>query len=292
MIERPFAAAARFAALCGMTMLGGCSARMPLLDPAGPIGEAEKSTILTAIGLMLIVAIPVFAMTFLFAWRYRASNKQAAYAPDWSHSRAIEIVVWAVPALIVLALGNLAWGTTHRLSPYRPIASTVAPINVDVVAMNWKWLFIYPQQHIATLNELVIPAHVPVSFRLTSETVTASFFIPSLGSQIYAMPGMQTKLHLVAARQGRFVGQNNQFSGRGYSSMRFDTVVTSDAGFKAWVNQARSSPDKLDPAALHRLEQPSTGNPPTLYSSVSPGLFDRIIDATMTAGTTQPASNA
>lgn len=264
-------------ALGAMTLLGGCSQQAVLLHPAGAIGVHEKDVILTAFGLMLIVVIPVFVMTFLFAWRYRASNKKATYAPDWDFSLVLDLVVWIVPALIVIALGTLAWRSTHALSPYRPLASTRKALPVEVVAMDWKWLFIYPRQHIASVNQLVVPAKVPVDFRLTSDTVMTSFFIPRLGTQIYAMGGMQTKLHLLADKTGTYIGRNFQFDGRGYSDMRFKVIATTAAGFRDWVNKVKQGGGALTFAALRRLERPSIANPVVHYGSVRPHLFEHII---------------
>lgn len=281
---------------------GGISNPFSLLASAGPIGADEKTLILTTIGLMLIVVIPVIAMTFMFARRYRASNTHATYAPKWASSRKIEAVVWLVPIAIVAVLGVLAWQKTHMLNPYRPLvaartpASTQRPIDVDVIALDWKWLFIYPDQHIATVNQLVIPTGVPVSFRLTSDDVLSSFFIPQLGSQIYAMPGMQTKLHLEADRPGTFMGRDYQFSGPGYSWMQFKTVATSKKDFDRWVNEVKGSGGRLDPATLKELERPSIANPIAHYASVSPHLFAGIIHQVLAGnapgGTVQTANGA
>ncbi|MGH7717156.1 MAG: ubiquinol oxidase subunit II [Vulcanimicrobiaceae bacterium] len=275
---------------------GGISNPFSLLSPAGLVGADEKTIILLAIGLMLIVVVPVIVMTFLFARRYRASNARATYTPKWTSSRKIEVVVWLVPIVIVSVLSIVAWKTTHALSPYRPLAPAQQHLNVDVVAMNWKWLFIYPDQHIATVNQLVIPTGVPVSFRLTSDSVLASFFIPRLGSQIYAMPGMQTKLHLVADRPGTFIGRNYQFSGAGYSWMQFKTVATSKKDFDQWVNEVKESGRRLDPATLKELERPSVANPVAHYASVSPHLFAGVIHQVLagnaTSGNVQTANGA
>lgn len=261
---------------------------MPLLAPSGPVGAAEKTVFLSAFALMLIVVIPVFAMLFYFAWRYRASNKRATYAPRWAYSGRIELVVWLVPALIVATLGYLTWTTTHALSPYRPLASAARPIRVDAVALNWKWLFIYPDQHIATVNALVVPTHVPVSFRLTSNTVMTSFFIPRLGSQIYAMPGMRTKLHLMADVPGTYAGRNFQFSGRGYSAMQFTVRAVSKQAFDQWVAKVKSGKTRLDTAALTRLERPSVANAAAYYAAIEPHLFDYVIHQAMTADNAPP----
>lgn len=281
-----------FALALAALALGGCSPRMALFDPSGPVGAAEISVILIAFGLMLIVVIPVFVMTFLFAWRYRASNTSATYAPHWHHSGKIELVVWLVPALIVTALGILTYKSTYALNPYTPLASAEKPVAVDVVAMDWKWLFIYPEQRIATVNRLVLPRGAPARFRLTSETVMSSFFIPGLGSQIYAMPGMRTKLNLLADRTGTYVGQNFQFSGRGYSSMHFKLIVTSRQGFDAWARKVRQSGGILDLATLAALEKPSRDNPVSTYAAIVPHLFGSVISRSMTANEAQPVSYA
>ena len=260
-----------------LASLGGCANHMALLDPLGPIGAEEKTLILIAFALMLLVVVPVFFMTFWFAWKYRASNRAATYAPKWDSSRKIEAVVWAVPALIVAALGALTWVSSHALDPYKPIDPALKPIRIEVVALNWKWLFIYPDLGIATVNRVVFPAGVPVSFRITSDTVMNSFFIPQLGSQIYAMAGMQTRLHLLADHPGVYKGLNTQFSGAGFSSQHFQAVAMSTQGFDAWVRQVRASPRHLDEAAFRRLEVPSQHNPVTYFSAVKPRLFNDTI---------------
>lgn len=248
-----------------------------LLNPMGPIGSDEKSLILTAFGLMLLVVIPVILMTFLFAWRYRASNKRATYAPKWDNSLKIETVVWLVPAAIVLVLSILVWRSSHTLSPDKPLASTVKPIEVQAVSLDWKWLFIYPEQGIASVNKLVFPAGTPVNFRITSDTVMTSFFIPQLGSQIYAMAGMQTKLHLLAEQPGTYRGMNSQFSGDGFSGMHFDAVATSGQGFQDWVKEVKASHATLDDTSLKRLEVPTENAPIQYFATVKPGLFSDII---------------
>ena len=194
----------RTAIALGVALLAsGCDLRhAPILDPKGPIALAERDLLFTAVVLMLIVIIPVFVMTFLFAWRYRSSNGKARYTPDWSYSARIDAVIWLVPALIVIALGVLVWSNTHKLDPYRPIDSAVPPLEVEVVAQDWKWLFIYPEQEIAVVNQLVFPSQRPLSLKITSDTVMNSFFIPALGGQIYAMAGMQTRLQLLADAPG------------------------------------------------------------------------------------------
>jgi cytochrome o ubiquinol oxidase subunit II len=261
-------------------MLGGCS-NMELLNPKGDIGDQEKVLILLALGLMLLVVIPVIVLTLAFTWRYRASNTRATYAPKWAHSTSIEVVVWSIPCVIVAFLAVLIWRTTHSLDPYRPLESDVAPVRVEVVALNWKWLFIYPDYGVATVNRLAIPVNTPIDFKLTSESMMNSFFIPQLGSQIYAMAGMQTQLHLIADSPGTYAGRSSAFSGPGFSDMHFDTVATSREAFDAWIREARNSPAVLDKSTYRRLEQPSTKTPVTIYASVAPGLFDSIVNRYM-----------
>jgi cytochrome o ubiquinol oxidase subunit II len=261
-------------------MLGGCS-NMELLNSKGDIGVQEEVLILLALGLMLLVVIPVIVLTLVFAWRYRASNTSATYAPKWAHSTSIEVVVWSIPCVIVAFLAVLIWRTTHSLDPYRPFESDVAPVRVEVVALNWKWLFIYPDYGVATVNRLAIPVNTPIDFKLTSESMMNSFFIPQLGSQIYAMAGMQTQLHLIADSPGTYAGRSSAFSGPGFSDMHFDTVATSREAFDAWIREARNSPSVLDKSTYRRLEQPSTKTPVTIYASVAPGLFDSIVNRYM-----------
>ena len=251
---------------------------MTLLDPVGQIGVDEKNLIITATLLMLLVVVPVILMTLVFAWKYRASNKNATYAPKWSHSTKIEVVIWTVPILIIIALGVITYKSTHALDPYRPIESDVKPVTIEVVAMDWKWLFIYPEQGIATVNKIVFPANTPVNFRITSDTVMNSFFIPGLGGQIYAMAGMQTKLHLIANKNAELDGISANYSGAGFTGMKFKAIATSQAEFDAWVSEVKASPKQLDTAEYEALTKPSQNNPVELYSSVKPNLFQTIID--------------
>jgi cytochrome o ubiquinol oxidase subunit 2 len=259
--------------LCAITLLGGCSTIL-LLNPKGPIGESERFVILAAIGLMLIVVIPVFIMAIWFPLKYRASNTDSTYMPKWSYSAKIDLVMWAVPIAIVSVLAFLAWTRTHSLDPYKPIPSAAKPINIEAVSLDWKWLFIYPDQNIATVNEITFPVKVPVSFKLTSQTVMTSFFIPQLGSQMYAMGGMQTRLHLLADQPGTYAGHNQQISGRGYADMHFQAKAVSPEEFHAWVQKVRQSPEKLDLGRYEQLTQPSAGYyPVTYFSAVKPDLF-------------------
>jgi cytochrome o ubiquinol oxidase subunit 2 len=257
---------------------GDCaSSPWALLDPKGPIATDEMHLILTAFGLMLIVVIPVIIMTFVFAWKYRASNKQATYMPKWDNSHAIEAVVWTVPAIIVLILSVLVWRSTHELTPEKPLVSDVKPIVVEAVAMDWKWLFIYPEQGVATVNHLVIPTGTPISFHITSDTVMNSFFIPRLGGQIYAMAGMQTELNLLADTEGTYRGLNTQFSGEGFSGMTFEVKATSSQEFENWLKETRKLDHKLDHARFMQLEEASEYDQPISFSSFQPGLFQSIL---------------
>jgi len=248
------------------------------MDPAGPIGSQEKSLILIATSLMLIVVIPVLIMTVAFAWRYRASNEKATYKPDWEHSNQIELVIWLVPCLIIIALGAVTWVSTHRLDPYNHIESKAKPIRVDVVSLDWKWLFIYPDQKVASVNALALPVGVPVEFHLTSSSVMNSFFIPRLGSQIYTMPGMDTKLSLMASQPGVYQGISANYSGDGFSDMSFKATAMSPADFAHWVQAAQAAHNSLDMATYTKLAAPSEKAPVILYSQVEPALYHEILN--------------
>ena len=268
-------------ALCATAplILTGCS--WDLLNPSGSIGVQTRNLIVLATALMLLVVIPVIILTLVFAWRYRETNTKAEYAPRWSHSTKIEVVVWGIPCVIVALLGIIIWDTTHKLDPFRPLDSKVAPLEVDVVALDWKWLFIYPQYGVASLNELPIPVGTPINFRITAESTMNALFIPRLGSMVYAMAGMQTKLHLIADQTGVFDGRSAAYSGSGFSDMHFRTVATSRADFDAWIERARASGNTLDEATYRELEQPSSKNPVTAYARVEPRLFQGVVDQYM-----------
>ena len=258
------------------TLLSGCKGG--ILDPKGPIGADEKSLILTATFLMLLVVVPVIVMTLVFAWKYRASNSAAVYTPKWAHSTKIEVVVWTIPVIIVIGLAILAWETTHKLDPYRPLESDKAPIKVDVVALNWKWLFIYPDLGIATVNQLAFPKDTPVNFRITSDVAMNSFFIPQLGGQIYAMAGMETKLHLLANEAGSYDGMSANYSGAGFSGMKFKAIATeTPEDFQAWVAKVKAQATPLDAQAYLALAQPSENNPPAYFTAAEPRLFDAVM---------------
>jgi len=257
-------------------ILTGCD-KVILFNPKGPVGNTERTLIILSFVLMLIVVIPVFIMAVWFSLKYRATNTRSNYLPKWDYSTAIDWVIWLVPVAIVTVLAYLAWSNTFSLDPYKPIHSDNSTIRIDVVSMDWNWLFIYPDQNIAAVNELVFPSGVPVSFRLTSASVMTSFFIPQLGSQMYAMAGMQTKLHLLANEPGTYTGQNQEFSGEGYADMHFQVTVASSGQFEEWVKKVKQSPNRLDLSRYEKLSKPTKGGLDILFASVSPGLFEHIM---------------
>jgi cytochrome o ubiquinol oxidase subunit II len=262
-----------------------------VLDPQGPIASAQLLLLINSTEIMLVVVVPVILATLGFAWWYRSSNACASRTWDSAFEGRIEFVTWSIPALIVILLGGVIWIGSHQLDPRAPIPADAKPLRVDVVALDWKWLFIYPDQGIAAVNQLVIPAGTPVSFRLTSATVMNSFFVPQLGSQIYTMGGMTTHLNLLADKPGEYPGISANFSGDGFSDMRFIVKAVSAGDFDGWVAQVRSTGSALDDAAYAELAKPSQAVPPTTYRSVEPKLFDDIIDQTI-AGPEKPAGAA
>ncbi|TCV94399.1 cytochrome o ubiquinol oxidase subunit II [Biostraticola tofi] len=265
-------------------LLSGCD--MALMNPKGQIGLEQRSLILTALGLMLIVVIPAIVMAVVFAIKYRASNTKATYSPNWSHSNKVELVVWTVPILIIIFLAILTWKSTHALDPRKPIESDAPTMTIQVVAMDWKWLFIYPEQGIATVNEIAFPQHVPVKFEITSNSVMNSFFIPRLGGQLYAMAGMNSTLHLIANEPGSYNGISSNFSGKGFSGMKFTAIATEDQqGFEQWVQKAKSSPNTLTTMeAYEQLAAPSEYHPVEYFSSVKPDLYQSVIGKFMGKG--------
>jgi cytochrome o ubiquinol oxidase subunit II len=247
-----------------------------VLDPQGPVGKAERVILYDATAIMLAVVIPVIVLTLVFVWWFRARNARAHYRPDWEYSGRIEMIIWSIPALIILFLGGIAWTGSHDLDPPRPLAESTVPLDIEVISLDWRWLFIYPHEGIASLNRLVVPAGVPLRFRLTSTTVMNSFFVPQLGSQIYTMPNMVTRLNLQADRPGTFEGLSAQFSGDGFSDMRFDLVSTDAEAFKDWVNTTKIQGGVLDAGTFEELEKPAKADGTQTYAQVSEGLFDRI----------------
>ena len=272
--------------LIGAATLGGCTEGV--LDPKGPIALAERQILLNALGIMLAIVIPVILATLGVAFWFRASNERARYRPNFAYSGRLEMLVWSIPAMTVFLVGGVAWVGSHDLSPRKPIVSTVRPLGVtvrplrvQVASLDWKWLFIYPDQGVASVNQLTIPVGTPVSLELTSSGVMNSFFVPQLGSQIYTMAGMITRLHLQADRPGTYRGFSAQFSGDGFSDMHFDADAVPDEKFAQWLNAARSAGLELDTKTYADLAKPSAAVAPFTYRSVAPGLFDSILVSEM-----------
>ncbi len=259
--------------------LAGCSGGV--LEPRGPVASAQRLLLINSTAIMLVVVIPVIVATLAFAWWYRSSNTRASRGTEESYEERIEFVIWSIPALTVILLGGVIWIGSHQLDPRAPIPGQSDQLRVDVVALDWKWLFIYPDQGVAAVNQLVIPAGTPVEFRLTSATVMNSFFVPQLGSQIYAMGGMTTHLNLLADKPGEYPGFSANFSGEGFSWMRFVVRSIPSDDFNAWLEQARGTGSALDDSGYAELAKPSKAVPPTTYRSVEPKLFERILDQTM-----------
>jgi cytochrome o ubiquinol oxidase subunit 2 len=276
-------------------LLSGCD--LLVLHPFGAIARHEAHLIIVSTILMLLIVVPVLALIGIFAWRYRASNSEASYRPDWDHSTGLELVIWSAPLLIIIALGAVTWINTHTLDPYRPLnpdralnpdrpldrvdeahPAAVPPLVIDVVALDWKWLFIYPAQGIATVNELAAPVDVPIQFKITSSSVMNSFFVPALAGQIYAMPGMQTELNAVIDRPGTYDGFSANYSGAGFSGMHFKFRSMTQSDFAAWVQANRQSGTALSDAAYVELAKPSERDPVRRYSAVAAGLYDAILN--------------
>jgi cytochrome o ubiquinol oxidase subunit II len=270
----------RWLVVCATILVGSCQ-QAGVLDPQGPIASQELLLLINSTAIMLVVVVPVILATLGFAWWYRSSNARASRSLDESFEGRAEFVVWSIPALIVILLGGVIWIGSHQLDPRAPIPADTKSLQVEVVALDWKWLFIYPEQGVAAVNQLVIAAGTPVHFRLTSATVMNSFFVPQLGSQIYTMGGMTTHLNLLADEPGEYPGFSANFSGDGFAEMRFIAKAVPAGDFDAWVAKARGTGSALDDAAYAELVKPSEAVPPTTYRSVEPKLFDRIIDQTV-----------
>jgi len=282
-LTRLFPTAAALAAVA--PLLAGCDTIV--MKPHGDIAVQQSQLIVTSTLLMLLIIVPVIALTLFFAWRYRQSNTEATYTPDWDHSTRLELLIWGAPLLIIIALGAITWISTHRLDPYRPLDRIAAdrplpagirPLVVEVVSLDWKWLFVYPEQGIATVNELAAPVDRPIEFRLTSSNVMNTFYVPALAGMVYTMPGMQTELNAVINRAGRYEGLSANYSGAGFSHMRFAFLGLSDADFGKWVETNRAQGQALDRAAYLKLEQPSEREPVRRYASVDKGLFGAILN--------------
>jgi cytochrome o ubiquinol oxidase subunit 2 len=253
----------------------GCSES--ILAPVGPVASGERIILLDALGIMLVIVVPTIVATLGFAWWFRASNKSAAYRPTWVYSDRLEVVVWCIPALTVLFLSGLAWIGSHTLDPARPLESRLTPLEVEVVSLDWKWLFIYPNEHIAAVNQLVLPVGRPVHLRLTSSSVMNVFFVPRLAGEIYTMNGMVTQLNLQGSRIGNYPGLSAQFSGDGFASMGFTAMITSQSAFDQFVARTRGVPRTLDDSAYKSLSRQSQADPVQFFGDVSADLFDGIV---------------
>ncbi len=279
-----FSIARRGLFLLSAILLAGCNT--VVLNPSGDIAAQQGHLLIVSTLLMLLIIVPVIALTLFFAWKYRKSNTAARYEPEWDHSTKLELIIWGAPLLIIIALGLLTWIGTHTLDPYRklsrldakrPIPANVKPITVEVVALDWKWLFIYPDLGIATVNELAAPVDVPVEFKITASTVMNSFYIPALAGQIYAMPGMQTQLNAVINKPGEFDGFSANYSGAGFSDMKFKFHGMSQADFDLWVKTIRTG-NALNRTNYAELEKPSKRDPVRHYGSVDADLYHAILN--------------
>jgi cytochrome o ubiquinol oxidase subunit 2 len=278
--------------LLPLVLLSACN-KMVVMNPSGDIAAQEARLVIVSTMLMLLIIIPVIALIVFFAWRYRASNTKATYTPDWDHSTGLELVIWGAPLLIIIALGLVTWISTHVLDPYRPlsrldaarpIAADVKPLVVEVVALDWKWLFIYPDLGIATVNELVAPVDVPVRFKITASSVMNAFYIPALAGQIYAMPSMQTTLNAVMNKPGTYEGFSSNYSGAGFSGMRFKFHAKDAAGFDAWVKSVKAGGGSLERTSYLQLAKPSEKEPVQRYAGVDATLYNAILNRCVEPG--------
>ena len=247
-----------------------------VLDPRGPVGAGNAQILVNALGIMLAIVVPTLLATLAFAWWFRASNKKAVYRPDWAYSGRLELIVWGIPLLVILFLGGVTWIGSYELDPARPLAAPTKSLEIQVVSLDWKWLFIYPDEGVASVNEVAAPTDRPMHFSLTSGAVMNMFFVPQLGSMIATMNGMVTQLNLKADHPGDYYGQSAQFSGRGFSDMRFVLRAVVPESFEQWVDKARKSPMRLDEEAYRALAREKAASPPLLYGSIDPDLFGKI----------------
>ncbi len=261
--------------IAALGALGGCAGSF--LQPAGPIARSERLIFLDALVIMLVIVVPTIIATLVVAWWFRASNPRARYRPDWIFSGRIELITWSIPALTIFFLGGIAWISAHDLDPAQPLASPAAALEIDVVSLDWKWLFIYPEQRVASVNRLVVPAGVPLRFRVTSATVWNAFWIPRLGSMLYCMYGMVGTLHLQADRPGNYLGMSAMISGDGFATMHFDTEALTPQQFATWTRSTQASGPVLDEAAYRALLRPSRAVAPYSYRALAPDLFAAIV---------------
>ncbi len=281
----------RLFALLALMALSGCN--LVVMSPSGDIARQQADLIVISVVLMLLIIVPVLFLTLFFAWRYRSSNTKAPYDPEWHHSTRLEVIIWSAPLAIIIALGAITWISTHRLDPYRPldridaqrpVTPEMKPITVEVVALDWKWLFFYPEYGIATVNEMAAPVDVPINFKITASSVMNSFYVPALAGMIYAMPGMETKLHAVINKAGEYEGLSANYSGDGFSHMRFKFHGVDQAGFDQWVARVKQNGTALNRDAYLKLEKPSSKEPVRYYASVEDGLYRAVLNMCATPG--------
>jgi cytochrome o ubiquinol oxidase subunit 2 len=281
----------RISAACGTALLLASCRNVGVLDPQGPVSAAEKLILFNATGIMLVVVAPVILLTLAFAWWYRASNKRAKFRPDLVYSGSIELVVWAIPAMVVFLLAGVAWIGAHDLDPAAKLKSEAKPLRVEVVSLDWKWLFIYPDLHVASVNQLMVPVGAPIEFELTSATVMNAFFIPQLGTQIYTMPGMTTHLNLMADHAGSYPGFSSHFSGDGFSDMQFVVQALPALEFAAWLENARGGSAVLDADAYNELAKPSKKVASRSYGDVDPKIYEYILQLAAPMAAATPEAN-
>jgi cytochrome o ubiquinol oxidase subunit 2 len=263
-------------------LLAGCTPGV--LDPRGPIGVAERTILIDSLAIMLAIVVPTILATLGFAWWFRASNTRARYLSEWAFSGRIELVVWSIPLMVIILLGGVTWIGAHQLDPATPLASKAKPFEVQAVSLDWKWLFIYPELQVAGVNELVVPAGVPLHFRLTSASVMNTFFVPQLGSMIYTMNGMTTELYLQADAPGTFRGISGHFSGDGFSDMHFEVRALQPDDFAAWLTAARKGRSALDAASYAALTRQSSNVPASTFGKVEDGLFAKVVSLELAPG--------
>ena len=262
--------------------LSGCD--WAVLNPKGPVGDGNATLLVDSVAIMLVIVVPTIIGTLVFAWWFRASNQRAFYLPNWEYSGQVEAITWSIPLLTIMLLGGVTWIGAHDLDPAKPLESKQEPLNVQVVSLDWKWLFIYPDQHVASVNRLVIPAGTPIHFSLTSGSVMTAFFVPQLGSMIYTMNRMRTQLNLKADGPGTFRGLATQISGDGFADMHFEVEAKTPDDFYAWLGQARAGGPQLTPESYRELSKQSVVPAPFTFQTVSDGLFEKILDQTLPPG--------
>jgi cytochrome o ubiquinol oxidase subunit II len=276
------ARAARRAVILAPIVLTACEPAV--LDPQGVIGIAEKTILIDSLAIMLAIVVPTIAATLVFFWWFRASNARSRYLPDWNYSGRIELIVWSIPLLVIMLLGGVAWIGSHDLDPAKPLESKTPPLEIQGVSLDWKWLFVYPKEGVAAVNQLVVPAGVPVHFSLTSASVMNAFFVAQLGSMIYTMNGMTTQLNLQADAPGTFHGISSHYSGDGFSDMHFDVRAVPAEQFAAWIEETRNAGPTLDAASYAALAKQSMNTVPFTFRAVDPGLFHEIVTQKLPPG--------